>query len=260
MLARRMCRSYVFSLILTGCVVIALTLFLAVEFTGLGMVPDANAASGPDTTLKSFSCYPTNEFVYDGNTGATHGDGRVLSGWFSESELDNMGLQTLPGYGQIDANFWVDVLGANTGSSDGYMAGALIVKIKWADSKLGVTTFESGCVAEIGTESQIDAKMGALEAEFEGFVDNFPGITGKKPAVASIKVKQDSDRPSRYVFSFGLELGRTCFEGADPDGDIEIGGIQVNRLTTTNFHIDNTYAGRWAFPTSYGPGNCPGAD
>jgi hypothetical protein len=209
------------------------------------LVPHANADSVQG------ECWPENaETLIPGATRAK-GKGEAR---FNSSEHEILNVEQFPGTGGGTLEF---AFSAEIGN-DGTAKGGLSAKIKWDNKNLPKMTFESGCIAEVETEVNIDSSVGKFEAEYEGGVTDFPGYTGTtKAAVASIAVTPDGDKAT---VRFSIELGYTCNEGF-PGGttvEIEITGISVTDLKVKKFEIDNVNAIRVNFPPTYSSSNCPG--
>ena len=130
------------------------------------------------------------------------------------------------------------------------MSGNLSLQVNFTDYPTAMI-FKTKCAAEVQTEADK-----TIEMEFEGTVNGFPGYPDGTKAVTTIQMSPND--LGGYNTKFSVEIGTTCFEDS-----AEIGfGTPDNTpsadawLRVKNLKKD---VGRWGFPDTYGPGNCPDA-
>lgn len=196
------------------------------------------------------SCYPHNEYVY--NPGSA--DVSAL-GWvrFAESELEYPQTPEAD-YGGGKFFFAAEGKVRQDGGWQG-LSGTMSALIFWDVG--GLSIFKSGCMAEVqSTFEENSLTTGGLEMEGEGAIFGFPGRSGAQPAVMSLGVAP-SETAGKVAVHASFELGTTCFEGDTPSDETEVGFAADSSLVKLS--APNRDAGRWGFPSGYGPSNCPGA-
>ena len=229
-----------------------MTLLVAVAAAFAALVGPGAATRVDAGTARSPGCYPGNQFVYYGLTGLTDAEGAGKGSFTSsEYELTPTDDGTDHGGGTMQ---WA-VRGTVTGpdsSSDTQtgMSGNLSLQVNFTDYPTPMI-FKTKCAAEVQTEAEK-----TIEMEFEGTVNGFPGYPDGTKAVTTIQMSPND--LGGYNAKFSVEIGTTCFEDS-----AEIGfGTPDNTpsadawLRVKNLKKD---VGRWGFPDTYGPGNCPDA-
>jgi hypothetical protein len=215
------------------------TIYLVVAFLAFGVQPSFGGSNK--------DCYPGNGSTIDPGSTSTAGEGE---GIVSSVESERHGVVTNRGDAKVEIEFNAKINGNNTTGNDAAPTGRASVRIRWKDPTLtgGIeqTEFESGCVAEIQTDTTptMDNSTPDAEVEYEGTVEDFPGYPGtKKAAVLSVVGMPDAAHPGRVELDFTIELGYTSFENVymGGDGDIEVGKFALTNLESEEaFHVMNS--------------------